>query len=896
MRSKKLKMLIRSASAASLAVITAIMLAAPGSSSVVATAAVEDAGEVVTAIDLTAETVTTADSDVETYTASMTFVQVDNGTYTELSLKDAQSAVESGKTVKMYTKSHSEGYGSVWSDSYDYTTYRTGIQIGQDSDVALGTDGVGGTLDGTTLSNFYLSSTSKNFNPIVVNQSNATLDNPVIVAGNADGEDNSDGNADINDFVGYGTAVNIYGGTTTTDGSANADGQTGGTTVTSNTFKTMLDLSNGGSITTYGVARPAVAVDNGGDVVIKGDGNDSTQEIAVYGGETYDGFLNTADTVKMVSPPWVLGIVGNSRATNMLGKGSTMVVQDANVYAKNWGVLSTDSGSEPYLYAINSDIVMNTSSANGAVSGYGSYAIGNAHEYFLGSTFDVATYLTIAANGNNNTITLGATTKNETINTAKTIWDAEGNTSVDEDYNTVTASKTAQTVVNSKNFGIDIWGQATVDVNDKTTFNTKSAAFLVKSADATINIGEDATINAATDANAEAETELNNTENGVIFQAIDNEDAVAEGISFPNGYSGPVFSDASYNESEGWLSGEGMEASHTATLNIADKNLEGNIYNGTGYLASAVTVNVNIEESASVTGAISATTIKHTTDGGKTQNTTITESDYNQIGHVINTASSNGENDVNLTVDGTWVADGTSILASLTIGEDATVVYGTATDANGNVITLEKGKTYKDITITEGTNKAVSAASVSLKDKTAVYTGKAISIDTATVNDDNTGKVTYTYYTDKACTKLTTKANSGAASDGAAPVNAGTYYVKATVAATDSYKEATSTAAKLTITKATQKVTVKNASKTYKVSALKKNAKSFKVTTKTTASNASVKYTAANSKSKKVLTIKQNGKITVKKGTKAGTYKVKVKVTAKNYKAATKTITVKVKK
>ncbi|MCR5666664.1 MAG: hypothetical protein K6G01_07510 [Eubacterium sp.] len=888
MRSKKLKQLIRNVSAASLAVVTAIMLAAPGTSMVVANAAVDDAGETVTDISTTDDvtTVTTEDEDAETYTESMTFILVEDDTYTELSLEDAQTAVANGSTVKVYDKSHTEGYGSSWSDSYDFTTYRTGIQIGTDSDVALGTDAVGGTLDSTTLSNFYLSSTSKNFNPIVVNESDATLDNPVIVAGNADGEDNSTGEEDVNDFVGYGSAVTIYGGTTTESD----------TTVTSDTFKTMLDLSNGGSITTYGVARPAVEVDNGGDVVVTGDGKDSTQEIAVYGGELYDEYLNTADTTKMVAPPWVLGIVGNARATNMLGKGSTMVIQDANVYAKNWGVLSTDAGSEPFMYAINSDIAMNTSKANGTVSGYGSYAIGNAHEYFLGSTFDVSTYLTIAANGDNNTIILGATKKGESINTAKTIWDSDGNDSVDEDYNTVTASKTAQTVVNSKNFGIDIWGQATVDVEDKTTFNTESAAFLVKSADATINIGEDATINAATDVNAEAENELNDTDNGVIFQAIDNEDAVASGISVPDGYSGPVFSDAYYSEDEGWASVEGQEATHTATLNIEDENLEGNIYNGTGYQTSAVEVNVNIEEDASVTGAISSTTIKHTTDGGETQNTTITEDDYDQFGHVINTAYSNGANNVNVDVEGTWVADGTSIITSLTIGEDATVVYGTATDADGNEITLEKGNTYKNITITEGTNKAVSNATITLKDKTATYTGKAISIGSATVADDNEGAITYKYYVDKACTKLTTKANSGAASKGAAPVEAGTYYVKATVTANGEYAKAISDAAKLTITKAKQTVKITNATKTYKVKALKKKAKTFKATVKSTASSASVKYTAANKKSKKVLTIKQNGKITVKKGTKAGTYKVKVKVTADNYKNVTKTVTIKVKK
>ena len=52
--------------------------------------------------------------------------------------------------------------------------------------------------------------------------------------------------------------------------------------------------------------------------------------------------------------------------------------------------------------------------------------------------------------------------------------------------------------------------------------NTKSAAFLIKSADSTVSLGADVTVNAATDVNAQAEKELNGTENGVVYQIIDN--------------------------------------------------------------------------------------------------------------------------------------------------------------------------------------------------------------------------------------------------------------------------------------------------------------------------------------------------------------------------------------
>ena len=57
--------------------------------------------------------------------------------YTHLDVYKRQ-AVKDGQEVKVYTKAHAEGYGSVWSESYDYTNYRTGVQIGEDSDVAIG--------------------------------------------------------------------------------------------------------------------------------------------------------------------------------------------------------------------------------------------------------------------------------------------------------------------------------------------------------------------------------------------------------------------------------------------------------------------------------------------------------------------------------------------------------------------------------------------------------------------------------------------------------------------------------------------------------------------------------------------------------------------------------------
>lgn len=73
-----------------------------------------------------------------------------------------------------------------------------------------------------------------------------------------------------------------------------------------------------------------------------------------------------------------------------------------------------------------------------------------------------------------------------------------------------------------------------------------------------------------------------------------------------------------------------------------------------------------------------------------------------------------------------------------------------------------------------------SNSKIKLKKKTAVYTGKNINIGKAKV-EGSSGKVTYSYYKDSACKQKVKKHK-----------NAGTYYVKAYVAADDKYQAAVS--------------------------------------------------------------------------------------------------------
>lgn len=92
--------------------------------------------------------------------------------------------------------------------------------------------------------------------------------------------------------------------------------------------------------------------------------------------------------------------------------------------------------------------------------------------------------------------------------------------------------------------------------------------------------------------------------------------------------------------------------------------------------------------------------------------------------------------------------------------------------------------------------KADSTISIT-SDPGKTYDGAAVT-DPTVNKSGSTGAVTYTYYTDAACTTKTTTA-SGAASDGAAPKNAGDYWVVAAVAASANYNAATSAAKKFTI-------------------------------------------------------------------------------------------------
>ena len=119
-------------------------------------------------------------------------------------------------------------------------------------------------------------------------------------------------------------------------------------------------------------------------------------------------------------------------------------------------------------------------------------------------------------------------------------------------------------------------------------------------------------------------------------------------------------------------------------------------------------------------------------------------------------------------------ATAAEILAGKTAHARSTKLTGTMANKGSVTGTISsKSGTYTITIYAEGYSALTArvAVGVKLSDKTAVYNGSEITADEAALTGID-GDVTYTYYSDEACTKALESA----------PVNSGTYYVKAVAA------------------------------------------------------------------------------------------------------------------
>ena len=444
--------------------------------------------------------------------------------------------------------------------------------------------------------------------------------------------------------------------------------------------------------------------------------------------EAYDSYVNSANQNIMLSPPWVLGIQGGSRVVNMIGEVPTLNILNTTFVSGGWALISTDAGSNMVINVVDSELDMLPESEGGMDSGwrifgydedaygsgYGSYYIGNPSQYYYGATFNGVTYAAIIT---------GATVGHyASSNGDIDIYDAQGNL-----LETV-EGKGQPTVINGV-FGFMQHNSLTdgIYVEDGTIVNTADAIVIYKAANGDYYFD-----------NAEL-----NSENGVLFQMIDNDDDSRVGmISMAEGFS------TEYDEEK--VSGEigfpgitydyeSKAGGNTVSATYTNGDYEGNIYNGTGYYGQAGDdLFVTVGEGATLTGDIALTsTIKGVpyspeavegiayygddigyvfldaegnecdeADAAFIQIRSYTINEYFLQGHVQNLPYYNGTSTLDVTVKAgaEWKVTGTSLITSLTV-EDGAKVYGELVKNADGSLTL----TASDETLAAGTYGTIEA-------------------------------------------------------------------------------------------------------------------------------------------------------------------------------------------
>lgn len=511
---------------------------------------------------------------------------------------------------------------------------------------------------------------------------------------------------DSYDYAINGLYMTLFG-----DGGDDFSGWGAGVTVTGTDSNVTIDSAN---ITSIGAIRTAIwAGGNNTTVdvtnsVIQAFGADTTSE-------SYQNFY-----VPMLNRvPWVLGLEGTTRATNVLGS-ATANYSDSIVVSENWGALSTDSG-------VSGTNALNVSNVLAGI-GYLEFAMDGV-DYDAIKTVDGIDYgLTIANSGY------------VTYSDAGVINNYDNVQFYAPDYDIILAAGTSSayftgedTVVNSNRIGA-MWHQNKEGILSLTngTWSASDIMFLVKTS--TAGGGQD---NSCYPNLVVEGTELNitGTDNysGVLYQLMDTDDA--GGPFMPTGYEIPA------QEADWTTVTEATEEIAAADATFINVDTVGDIYNSVYTISEDL--NVTFEDST-ITGVISSSNANHVYEDGSiipagTFLEKADETSYLALGRIVNTASEAVNNDVNLElVNSTWVATGTSYLSLLSIDETSEII-------------VEDGYTVK--LLVNGVETAITAGEYTgdiVIERTAVVAGEE-----TTVDNNTTGNTTGTIATNTATNATT---------------------------------------------------------------------------------------------------------------------------------------------
>lgn len=539
----------------------------------------------------------------------------------------------------------------------------------------------GGSVTDSCMDGVEVHSTTANFNHAIIVNSDYTIRDCKFKA-----DTDSDGKK-VCDFNGYGSLVCGFKGS-------------------------RLTLENC-QLFSRGVAKPVVFVDGGSNCLMK----NSTYKC--MGGTLYAGYQNTAGFFKMVAPPWVLGIPGTARGTNLMGTCSTFTFVDSDCQANDWGVISTDGGKELALYVIDTRItllgegyMLDNPYVRRFGPGYGVYAAG-CDEFFHGAEFNVGTYAIISTGGN---IVL-ASSRGEIkprqkylVPTGRYEIKPDGHREEikdvfwkEEPVFAPIAGKGKPTVVNSDGWGFMFHGNSSISLLDGTICNTDYATFLIRA------VSVDITVDSSTLTPGD----------GTILQMIDNDDKAVGGQFTPDIYDdegnliqphmGPIFNHEFF-EHPGFpgldYETECRSSGGEVTAKFTNCSLAGSFYNATGYRGigdgprgQGEELYLTLGQGAALDGTITSAASRHIDEKGRPNNT-FTMEQYYYLGHVENRPHFNGVNGVHVTLEDNalWTVQGENILASLTVGKDAAIITAPGTSlcftVDGVEIPLEPGQKY----------------------------------------------------------------------------------------------------------------------------------------------------------------------------------------------------------
>jgi len=214
--------------------------------------------------------------------------------------------------------------------------FRTAVYIHDGAPVAsksVAAAVLSGKVDARAAKDLRIESRGERFNGIVVDGNGAyTIDHPIIdLTGNGG-----------NDFAGFGAAIMATG-------------------------KAELTVERP-IIRTHGAIRTAMFV--GGAATVKV--NDA--EIEVSNGTLPPDYTFTVDVGKMMEVPWMLGLSGNARATNLV-EDATVHYNRSHIRVQGWGAMSTDVTKRTRMFVNDSLIEV-------VDSGYGAYSIGDSVDTF----------------------------------------------------------------------------------------------------------------------------------------------------------------------------------------------------------------------------------------------------------------------------------------------------------------------------------------------------------------------------------------------------------------------------------------------------------------------------------------------------------------------------------